>query len=187
MTLLEMKKKVLALIEETSQTESELTDDPDIKEKINDVINQVQFELARIKKIPAREKRKITEESLELDLDTLEDFYQLERIRFENEEGEDSSFEIFVKVVEFKEPGTATIYYYKYPKSITADTEDDYIFELSGDVLEIMPYGVAADILKSDVSNGYGQIYNQRYEQMLQRLDPRYSTGFIYIDQGVMI
>lgn len=50
-----------------------------------------------------------------------------------------------------------------------------------------MPYGVAADILKSDVSNGYGQIYNQRYEQMLQRLDPRYSTGFIYIDQGVMI
>ena len=30
MTLLEMKKKVLALIEETSQTESELTEDPDI-------------------------------------------------------------------------------------------------------------------------------------------------------------
>ena len=168
MTLLEMKKKVLALIEETSQTESELTDDPDIKEKINDVINQVQFELARIKKIPAREKRKITEESLELDLDTLEDFYQLERIRFENEEGEDSSFEIFGDIAEFTELGTATIYYYKYPKSI-------------------MPYGVAADILKSDVSNGYGQIYNQRYEQMLQRLDPRYSTGFIYIDQGVMI
>ena len=112
---------------------------------------------------------------------------QSAEVIFENEEGEDSSFEIFGDIAEFTEPGTATIYYYKYPKSITADTEDDYIFELSGDVLEIMPYGVAADILKSDVSNGYGQIYNQRYEQMLQRLDPRYSTGFIYIDQGVMI
>ena len=50
-----------------------------------------------------------------------------------------------------------------------------------------MPYGVAADILKSDVSNGYGQIYAQRYETMLQRLDPRHSTGLIYIDGGEMI
>ena len=56
MTLLEMKKKVLALIEETSQTESELTDDPDIKEKINDVINQVQFELANKEDTRKREK-----------------------------------------------------------------------------------------------------------------------------------
>lgn len=187
MTLLEMKKKVLALIEETSQTEGELTDDPDIKEKINDVINQVQFELARIKKIPAREKKQITEDGLIIDLDTVENFYQLDHIKFENEEGEESVFEIFGDIAEFSEPGTATIYYYKYPEAINAQTEDGYIFELSRDVLEIMPYGVAADILKSDVSNGYGQIYGQRYEQMLQRLDPRYSTGFIYIDEGVML
>ena len=50
-----------------------------------------------------------------------------------------------------------------------------------------MPYGVAADLLKSDVSNGYGQIYSQRYETMLQRLDPRHSEGFIYMSGGVNI
>ena len=47
-----------------------------------------------------------------------------------------------------------------------------------------MPYGVAADLLKSDVSNNYGQIYAQRYETMVQRLDPRYNTGSVYIEGG---
>ena len=52
MTLLEMKTKVLGLIEELNPESENLTDDPDIETKINDVINQVMFELARMKKIP---------------------------------------------------------------------------------------------------------------------------------------
>ena len=58
---------------------------------------------------------------------------------------------------------------------------------MSDDALEILPYGVAADLLKSDVSNNYGEIYSKRYETMLQRLDPRYSMGSIYIDGGIDI
>ena len=52
MTLLEMKKKVLGLIEELNPNSELLTDDPDIATKINNVINQVSYELARLKKIP---------------------------------------------------------------------------------------------------------------------------------------
>ena len=52
MTLNEMKKKVLGLIEELNPNNAVLTEDPDIATKINDVINQIMFELARIKKIP---------------------------------------------------------------------------------------------------------------------------------------
>ena len=52
MTLEEMKKKVLGLIEELNPNSELLTDDPDISTKLNDVINQVMFELARMKKIP---------------------------------------------------------------------------------------------------------------------------------------
>jgi hypothetical protein len=83
------------------------------------------------------------------------------------------------------ESGTAEIECFVYPEAITAKTKDSYEFELSADVLEIMPYGVAADLLKSDVSAEYGAIYAQRYETMLQRLDPRYMTNSIYIDGGV--
>ena len=52
MTLLELKKKVLGLIEELNPDSEYLTDDPDIQAKINSVINQIMFELARLKKLP---------------------------------------------------------------------------------------------------------------------------------------
>jgi hypothetical protein len=58
---------------------------------------------------------------------------------------------------------------------------------LSQDALEILPYGVASDLLKSDVSTNYGAIYSQRYEIMLQRLDPRYSMASFTIEGGVNI
>ena len=60
-----------------------------------------------------------------------------------------------------------------------------YEFELPADVLEIMPYGIAGDLLKSDISTEYGSIYSTRYETMLQRLDPRYQMTSIYIEGGV--
>ena len=56
MTLKEMKQKTLRLIEEINPESELLTDDPDIAAKINDVINQIQFELVRIKKIPTKRK-----------------------------------------------------------------------------------------------------------------------------------
>ena len=182
MYLKEMKEKVLSLIEEINPESELLTDDPDISAKINTVIQQVQTELARMKKIPFRIVKQI-EESEELQLDSLEQFYQLEIIHFVNKEGKELEVNTRGKYVQFNEPGVATIYYYKYPKRIDKDTKDEeYEFELSDDALEIMPYGVAGDLLKSDVSNGYGQIYSNRYETMLQRLDPRYDMGKVFID-----
>ena len=164
MNLLEMKKKVLRLIEEVSDKEANLTDDPDIKKKINDVTNQVMFEVARMKKIPAKIKAVILADQLEGDLkELIVNFYQLDNIRFKHEAGEEREVDICGTSVEFPEAGTATIYYFKYPERITDNTEDEtYVFELSDDALEVMPYGIAADLLKSDISNNYGQIYSQR-------------------------
>jgi hypothetical protein len=89
-------------------------------------------------------------------------------------------------LIKVLEDGTLEVDYFRYPELITEKTKDNaYEFELSPDALEIMPYGVAGDLLKSDVSTNYGEIYSQRYESMLQRLDPRYSMGSIYIDGGI--
>jgi len=179
MTLLEIKKKVLQLIEEISDGNG-LTDDPDIKAKLNSVINQVQFELARMKKIPAYKEMDVEKHQL-FDINTLENFYQLRLLRF------DGAYDIIENIVAFVDDGKAVFYYYKYPEAITDETEDTYTFELSQDALEILPYGVAGDLLKSDVSTEYGAIYAQRYETMLQRLDPRYAMGSITIEGGVDI
>ena len=52
MTLEEMKIKVYSLIEEYSEDAAELTEDEDLAAKMNSVINQIQNELTRFKKIP---------------------------------------------------------------------------------------------------------------------------------------
>lgn len=184
MTLLDMKKKSLALIEELNPDSEFLTDDPDIATKINDVINHIMFELARIKKIP-----KYLEIEVEKgDLITFED---LERVCGNEvyQLGTVGGVRYFPKasgtVLKILETGVVEIECYVYPERITEKTKDKaYEFELSPDVLEIMPYGIAADLLKSDVSAEYGSIYATRYENMLQRLDPRYQTTTIYIDGG---
>lgn len=185
MTLLEMKKRVLQLIEEIDDSEA-LTSDPDIKAKMNGVINQVMFEVARMKKLPAYIEQPVTKGEV-FNLNTIENFYQLRLLRCTNEKGEDAEFEVLENLVIFAEDSTAKIFYYKYPTRITDDTEDAYEFELTQDALEVMPYGVAGDLLKSDVSTEYGSVYSARYESMLQRLDPRYSMNNFSIEGGYSV
>ena len=186
MTLAEMKKKALGLIEELNPDSAYLTDDPDIRAKINDVINQVMFELARMKKIPKYVELSVTEGQTvtlpDIEQECGSEVYQLGTVS-----GVRCAFRGSGTVLKFLESGTAEIDCFVYPKRITADTPDTYEFELSPDALEIMPYGVAGDILKSDVSAQYGTVYAGRYESMLQRLDPRYQMTSISIEGGVEI
>lgn len=178
MDLAEMKQKVYSLIEEYNEDADDLTNDPDLAAKMNTVINQIQNELARIKKLSGYTELEVEEGQQKKVSDIAEDIYQLNLIK-------DIDYEIIGEFILFKETGTAKIYYYRYPTQIDQDTEDDYEFELSTDVLEIMPYGVAGDILKSDVSETYGNIYYNRYRELIKTLDPRSNTGSIYIEGGV--
>ena len=67
------------------------------------------------------------------------------------------------------------------------ETNDEFEIKLSIDVLEIIPYGVAGDLLKSDVSSQYGTIYSARYKELLQQLDPRYNSNSVFIEGGVSV
>ncbi len=187
MTLAEMKKKYLSLIEEVNPNSDQLTDDPDIAAKQNEVINQVMFEMARFKKLPKYVEIEVTEGELV----TLEDFgnacgydvYQVGTIG-----GVKYAPKADGTVYKFLENGTAEINLYVYPERITEKTKDKaYEFELPADVLEIMPYGIAADLLKSDISTEYGAIYAQRYAEFKQTLDPRYHISSFSVEGGVYI
>ena len=186
MTLLEMKKKVLGLIEELNPNSELLTDDPDIATKINDVINQVVFEIARLKKIPKYVEFEVSKGDI-VDFAKIEEEcgYEIYQIGLVN--GVNYTPRADGTVLKILESGTVEIDCYVYPESITAKTKDKYEFELTPDVLEILPYGIAADLLKSDVSTEYGTVYATRYETMLQRLDPRYQMNSIYIEGGVSL
>lgn len=186
MTLKEMKTKVLALIEELNPEHEALTEDPDIKAKINDVINQILFELTRIKKIPKYVEMSVGEGD-KIEFSDIEDACGYEVFQVSLIRGVDYEAKASGTVFKIRESGTAEIDLFVYPEKITSKTKDSYEFEVSADVLEIMPYGIAADLLKSDVSAEYGAVYSQRYENMKQMLDPRYQLGSIYIEGGVSI
>lgn len=180
MTLEEMKVKVYSLIEEYSEDAENLTEDEDLALKMNSVINQIQNELARFKKIEEYTTLDGTEGDLVDFRDVDNNLYQLNLVRGLN-------CEIIGQKIKFNESGTVEVYYYKYPTQINNDTEDDQELDLSTDVLEIMPYGVAADLLKSDVSSNYGQVYAERYRELKNELDPRATLGSVYIDGGINV
>lgn len=187
MTLEEMIKKALALIEEINPDNPNLTDDPDIAAKIKYVVNQVMFELARMKKIPCYVEIPVTAGQL-LKFENIQkacgfEVYQLGLVSGVNYDPKADG-----TVLKILEDGTAEINCYVYPERIEEKTNaKQYEFTLDPDCLEIMPYGIAADLLKSDISTEYGSIYAARYESMLQRLDPRHQMGSIYIEGGIDI
>lgn len=185
MTLLELKKKTLGLIEEVNPNHEALTEDPDIAAKHNDVVNQVMFEMCRIKKLPKYAELEVTEGDL-VTFENIEAAVGYEVYQLGTVSGVDYTPKADGTVLKILESGTLEVNCYVYPERITEKTKDSYEFELTPDVLEIMPYGIAADLLKSDVSTEYGSIYATRYETMLNRLDPRYSMTSIYIEGGVM-
>lgn len=187
MTLLDMKKKVLGLIEELNPESENLTDDPDIALKMNDVINQIMFELARMKKIPKYIEMEVSEGDLidyaEIEKQCGSEVYQISLVN-----GVAYEFKAQGTIIKALESGTMGIDFFIYPERITEKTNaKGYEFELSNDALEILPYGVAGDLLKSDVSTQYGSIYSTRYENMKRELDPRYNMGSITIEGGVYI
>lgn len=183
MTLAEMEKKVLSMIEELNESSEKLTDDPDIAAKMRSVTNQVMYELARIKKIakyvemPVTAGQMLTMEDIGGEVGY--DVYQIGIIG-----GVAHQFKANGTMVKFLESGTAEIDVFVYPERITESTKSNYEFELSDDALEIMPYGIAGDLLKSDISAEYGNVYSARYESMLSRLDPRNHMSSVYIEGG---
>lgn len=185
MTLAEFKREYLSLIEELNPDSEQLTDDPDIAMKQNDSINRVMFEMARLKKIP----KYVEIEVAAGDVVTFDDLgaacgydvYKVGAIKGAKYERKADG-----TVFKMLESGLAEIDLYVYPERITEKTKDKaYEFELSPDVMEIMAFGVAADVLKSDVSTEYGSIYATRYESMKQMLDPRYQMPSITFEGGV--
>lgn len=186
MTLKDMKKKVLAMIEELNPLSELLTDDPDIQLKINDVADQIMHEISRFKKIPRYVEIPVQEGQL-LSLEAIGDAVGYEIYQIDVVCGVRYVPKASGTILKMLGSGTAEISCFVYPERITEKTKDSYEFELSNDALEIMPYGIAGDLLKSDISADYGNIYSARYRDMLERLDHRYQLATYTVEGGVAV
>ena len=198
MTLKEMKQKTFSLIEEYYPELDEMAEDNDVLLKINGVVNGISMELMPYKKIPAIATITITEKdehSIKLK-EKIDDLFQVKKIS-----GIDAEyvFEDLIQVPEDFE-GDITVYYYKYPNQVELNPvepnnkegeekhpsyDDTFVFDLDPVLLEVMPYGIAADLLKMDMISSYGKYFYERYRELKQQIDSRLSSGVIEFVGGV--
>jgi len=130
----------------------------------------------------------------------LDDLYQLNKIVFDKDvEYEMPNDETIILPSDYE--GTFTIYYFKYPELLEIifegteeeqeierlEQDEDYEFELDADVLEVMPYGIAADLLKMDMISNYGKYFDERYRELKNSIDPRRNSASVMISGGIDI
>lgn len=174
MTLGDIKKRTLALIEALDTSLDLLTDDVDFQKKINYCVDQVQTELAQIKPIVKKESYTATDDDLDFSLP--DNFYQVEKLT--------TNYYIYDGNIVFDEAGDYDMYYSTLPTTITASTADTATMELSLDCLNAMPYGVASDMLKADVSTDY-TVYAERYTALLNQLRTLKTKASVFVDNSV--
>lgn len=202
MKLREMKVNTFSLIEEYYPELNGMAEDTDVLNKINGVINNVSMDLMKYKKIPASKSVSIKlEDSKIINLVELigEEYFQINNI--DGVSKYDMLDDITLKLPE-EFVGDITIYYYKYPKMVKTifEAEDEeeiqklkeqedneFIFDLATDVLHVMPYGVAADLLKMDMISGYGKYFYERYLELKNNINPKRTSGLIYSEGGADI
>lgn len=198
MTLKEMKQQTFSLIEEYYPEVTGLAEDEDVLNKINGVVNQIQMDLMKYRKLNAKFTKEITSiTSKEITInEDITDCYQVKNIILTPQSNYTMPDENTI-LLEEDFTGTIDIYYYKVPTLVELNPteaeegeesyDDTFEFDLDPVLLEIMPYGIAADLLKMDMISGYGRYFREEYESRKNSIDTRRTSGMIYIDGGVDI
>ena len=199
MTAKEMKIKTFSLIEEYYPERTDLADDQDVIYKINGVINSIMLDLMKYRKIPAKYSYTLNENNKTLALSSIPDFYQLNTIP-NIEYDIVGNFEILFNTEDLELPKEITIYYYKYPslmdltfeatstktkEEVSAEYDESFEIELDLDLQEIMPYGIASDLLKNDMISGYGRYFYERYTELKGLIDSRKTQGMAMVSGGI--
>ena len=190
MTLGENKKITLALIEEYSPRNENLTDDEDIANRLNLVYATNYQELSQIKRIiKTKVLREITgkiEEGYE-EVSMPSNMYQLIKVvaldEYNNEVEADYRT-LGNKILISKEKDAKYVLeYYMYPSEINEETPDNFYLELDQDAQMLLPYLVANDILKVDPSSDY-TAFQAEYRRKLDLLNPRKVLTSAVVEEG---
>lgn len=202
MTLKEMKIKVFSLIEEYYPELEGMAEDEDVLNKINGVVNSIQLDLMKYRKLPANTDIDMDIESDRIITlsDEIKDLYQLNKVILEpTDKSISKDFTMLdddnIQVNEDFE-GKVRIFYYKFPKTAKIEFEEgedkdeydaNFKFDLDSALLEVMPYGIARDLLRLDMISNYGEYFAKTYNELKQTLDGRRTAGIINIYGGDII
>jgi len=165
MTLAEGKRKVLMLLDEFSSG-GEVEADEDIDAKMNDFFDLAQKDIAQWQPIVRRTSVELDgtgSQSLPTDV-SRPLALRKNGVRAKGCEVIDGKL-----VYETGDTSTLTMDYIARAETITPETEDSYVFEVSEEAANCLPFFVAAQQLIADLVIDYGAFYNL-YLQMRSML-----------------
>lgn len=176
MTLGENKKMALALIEEYSPTNQYLTDDEDIRNRINLVYWSNYQNLSEKKPIVKTKTITVSDtEEGRLEVSIPSDCRQIRKVIGLDSDNNEIKVEYSIvgkKLYIKKNEGRYYIEYFAYPMVINEDTPDTFYLEIDQDAQGVLVYMVASDILKVDPSSDYTSFLGE-YQRRMQEFDSR--------------
>ena len=176
MTLGENKKMTLAIIEEYSPVSQYLTDDEDIRNRMN-LVYWPNYQYLSEKK-PIIKTKVVTISNTEegrLEVGIPSDCRQIRKIIGLDSDNNEIKVEystVGKKLYIRKNEGRYIIEYFAYPMVINEDTQDTFYLEIDQDAQGILVYMVANDILKVDPSADYTAFLGE-YQRRMQEFDSR--------------
>lgn len=188
MTLSQIKEDAVKLIDEYSNN-ANITDDEDIRLKLNNLCNLGQIELSLVKKIRKTYEFTIDEE-VETEYKTItlpSDFMEENRLRYYSSNNSVLNYYIQDNKIKIHKDclGSFELEYFAKPTEITNETPDTYELEIDLIAQQVLPYYVASDVLKSDVSANYTAFeakYNAKMEILINSVRKE-DNGLITINQ----
>ena len=190
MTLLENKKMFLALVDEYAPDNTELTEDDDIPVKYKNLYGVAYQRLADMKTTLKTKNYSITATTGTTGYEeySLPEYKQLKNVYVLDENNNKISGDYYFlgdKKIMISNSKTATyvVEYVPWLEIITEDTDDDFELEIDQDLQTVLPYIVAADLLKTDPSANY-VAFEKEYMSMMQNITTSKKGISINITEG---
>lgn len=181
MTLGEAKAKALKLMDEYSSRGNRVND-PDLSQKLNAFFDTAQKQMSQVKKIVRRYTVPITPGQTEYPMP--DDFMQLRRVWVDGAPKNVGQWFGSLLVLPDGESREIIVEYCAYPADITDTTADSYVFEVSRDAQECMPYWVAAQPFIADNFVVEYQDLMGIYDRMTAALDTQMPGSAVVVKIG---
>ena len=173
MTYLDNKKMFFSMIDEYNPQNQYFTEDEDARTKCANLYNPRYIELASLRFNKKVKEFEITTEGRGYEQFKLPKGTNIKILGGRNEYNEPISMETRIEgesiLVSKKTAGKLLIEYNPFPTAITDETDDDFELEIDDELASILPYGVAADLLKTDPGEDW-TAFEKEWNRRLQSL-----------------
>lgn len=189
MTVLDVKKQFLSLIDEYAPENNKFTEDEDADIKFKTLLGLAYQAMANRKPICKTKNlnHEYTGENIykEYSLPTMK---QLRGIIAQDQNNKIVSGDYYFvgekKIfINQNSNATYTVEYFVEPEVINDETDDEFELEIAQDAQFFLAYKVADDILKTDPSANYSAFANE-YQRLLQDFDVRTKGIMVEIEEG---